>query len=39
MRRSGWQLRGLHFRSADEDGAQTGQKIARQIRNRWLRRG
>jgi hypothetical protein len=31
-------LLGLHFRSADEDGAEIGHKIARQIRNRWFKR-
>jgi hypothetical protein len=28
-------LLGLHFRSADEDGAEIGWKIARQIRREW----
>jgi len=31
-------LLGLHFRSADEDGAEVGRKIARQIRSRWFKR-
>jgi hypothetical protein len=31
-------LLGLHFRSADEDGAEIGRKIARQIRSRWFKR-
>jgi len=30
-------LLGLHFRTADEDGAEIGRKIARQIRRKWLR--
>jgi hypothetical protein len=30
-------LLGLHFRSADEDGADIGRKIAQQIRQTWLR--
>jgi len=30
-------LLGLHFRTADEDGAEIGRKIARQIRREWLR--
>ena len=30
-------LLGVHFRSADEDGAEIGRKIARQIRREWLR--
>jgi hypothetical protein len=30
-------LLGLHFRSADEDGADIGRKIAQQIRRTWLR--
>jgi hypothetical protein len=30
-------LLGLHFRSADEDGADIGRKIARQIRSRWFK--
>src|SRR5262245_41714914 len=29
---------GLHFRSADEDGADIGRKVARQIRSRWFKR-
>ena len=32
----GRMLLGLHFRSADEDGAEIGRKIARQIRREWL---
>jgi hypothetical protein len=28
---------GLHFRAADEDGADIGRKIARQIRSRWFK--
>jgi hypothetical protein len=31
-------LLGLHFRSADEDGAEIGWKIARQIRREWRAR-
>lgn len=31
-------LLGLHFRSGDEDGADLGRKVARQIRNHWFRR-
>jgi hypothetical protein len=31
-------LLGIHFRSADEDGADIGWKIARQIRRDWLNR-
>jgi hypothetical protein len=31
-------LLGLHFRSADEDGADVGRKVARQIRSRWFKR-
>jgi len=31
-------LLGLHFRSADEDGADVGRKIARQIRRQWFKR-
>jgi hypothetical protein len=31
-------LLGVHFRAADEDGAEIGYKIARQIRNRWFKR-
>jgi hypothetical protein len=31
-------LLGLHFRSADEDGAEMGRKIAREIRRHWFRR-
>jgi hypothetical protein len=31
-------LLGLHFRSADEDGADMGRKIARQIRRHWFKR-
>jgi hypothetical protein len=30
-------LLGLHFRSADEDGADIGRKVARQIRSRWFK--
>jgi len=30
-------LLGLHFRTADEDGADIGRRIARQIRRKWLR--
>ena len=30
-------LLGLHFRSADEDGADMGRKIARQIRRHWFK--
>ena len=30
-------LLGLHFRSADEDGAEIGREIARQIRRTWFR--
>jgi hypothetical protein len=30
-------LLGVHFRSADEDGAEIGRKIARQIRARWFK--
>jgi hypothetical protein len=30
-------LLGLHFRSGDEDGAEIGRRIARQIRRDWLR--
>jgi hypothetical protein len=30
-------LLGLHFRTADEDGADIGRRIARQIRRTWLR--
>jgi hypothetical protein len=30
-------LLGVHFRSADEDGAEIGRKIARRIKWRWLR--
>jgi hypothetical protein len=29
-------LLGVHFRSADEDGAEIGRKIARQIQREWL---
>jgi hypothetical protein len=28
----------LHFRSADEDGAEMGRKIAREIRRHWFKR-
>jgi hypothetical protein len=31
-------LLGLHFRTADEDGADIGRKVARQIRSRWFKR-
>ena len=31
-------LLGLHFRSGDEDGADLGRKVARQIRSHWFRR-
>lgn len=31
-------LIGVHFRSADEDGADIGRKIASQIRSRWFNR-
>jgi PAP2 superfamily len=31
-------LLGLHFRSGDEDGADIGRKVARQIRSRWFKR-
>jgi hypothetical protein len=31
-------LLGVHFRSADENGADIGRKIARQIRSRWFKR-
>jgi hypothetical protein len=31
-------LLGVHFRSADEDGAEMGRKIAHQIRRRWFGR-
>jgi hypothetical protein len=30
-------LLGLHFRSADEDGAEIGRRIARQIHHEWLK--
>lgn len=30
-------LLGLHFRSADEDGAVIGRNVARQIRSRWFK--
>jgi len=30
-------LLGLHFRSADEEGADIGRKVARQIRSRWFK--
>ena len=30
-------LLGVHFRAADEDGADLGRKIARQIRARWFK--
>ena len=29
---------GVHFRTADEDGAAIGRKIARQIRSRFFKR-
>jgi hypothetical protein len=35
----GRMLLGLHFRSADEDGAEIGWRIARQIRREWLKVG
>jgi hypothetical protein len=31
-------LLGVHFRTADEDGADIGRKIARQIRRNWFSR-
>jgi hypothetical protein len=31
-------LLGVHFRTADEDGAEMGRRIARQIRARWFKR-
>lgn len=31
-------LIGVHFRSANEDGAEIGRRIARQIRSRWFKR-
>ncbi len=31
-------LIGVHFRTANEDGADIGRKIARQIRSRWFKR-
>jgi hypothetical protein len=31
-------LIGVHFRTANEDGAEIGRKIARQIRSRWFKR-
>jgi len=31
-------LLGLHFRSGDEDGADLGRRVARQIRSHWFRR-
>lgn len=31
-------LLGVHFRTADEDGADIGRKIARQIRRMWFKR-
>jgi hypothetical protein len=31
-------LLGLHFRAGDEDGADIGRRIARQIRSRWFRK-
>jgi hypothetical protein len=31
-------LLGVHFRTANEDGADIGRKIARQIRRQWFRR-
>jgi hypothetical protein len=30
-------LIGVHFRTANEDGAEVGRKIARQIRSRWFK--
>lgn len=30
-------LLGLHFRTGDEDGAEIGRRIARQIRRQWLK--
>jgi hypothetical protein len=30
-------LLGLHFRTGDEDGAEIGRKIARQIQARWFK--
>jgi hypothetical protein len=30
-------LIGVHFRTANEDGAEIGRKIARQIRSRWFK--
>jgi len=32
-------LIGVHFRTADEDGAEIGRKVARQIRRAWLSPG
>ncbi len=29
-------LLGLHFRSADEDGADIGRKVARRVREHWF---
>jgi hypothetical protein len=34
----GRMLIGVHFRSANEDGADIGRRIARQIRSRWFKR-
>jgi hypothetical protein len=31
-------LIGVHFRTANEDGADIGRKIASQIRSRWFKR-
>jgi PAP2 superfamily len=31
-------LLGVHFRAADEDGADMGRRIARQIRRKWFKR-
>jgi hypothetical protein len=31
-------LLGVHFRSGNEDGADVGRKVARQIRSRWFKR-
>ncbi len=31
-------LIGVHFRTANEDGADIGRKIAKQIRSRWFKR-
>jgi hypothetical protein len=32
-------LIGVHFRTANEDGADIGRKVARQIRSRWFKQG